>query len=161
MRLFIESHEAMLLSATSEVYAMDIDSVASGVSFVTALLVLCASIILPLLAFKVFWRYRNSFNPDKKFMLMEFIADLRNAKAARAYMTVLLIRRIVFVILVIFLIESPREFIYIVIIGNLYQFNLLVSQLAYILTLIFIRPFENIVNNIIEMVNELFLCVIL
>ena len=157
MRLFIESHEAMLLSATSEVYVMEINSVASCVSFITALLVLFASIVLPILAFKVFWRYRKNFNPEKKFILMEFIADLRNAKAARIYMAVLLIRRIVFVILVIFLIESPREFIYIVIISNFLIPNIIASQLSYILTLIFIRPFENIVNNIIEMVNELFL----
>ena len=162
MRLFIESHEAMLLSATSEVYSMDFSSAARIISFGTAIVVLSAGIILPGLAFYVFWKYRKGFDPEKKFVFMEFLADLRNAKVARIYMSVLLIRRIVFVILVIFLIESPREFIYIVIISKpLFDFTVLASQLTYLITIITIRPFESAINNIIEVVNELFLVVII
>ena len=102
----------MLLSATSEVYGVDLSSGSKIVSYIIAIFVLIASITLPVLAFYVFWKYRNNYDPEKRFILMEFIADLRNAKVARIYMAVLLVRRIIFVVLVIFLIESPREFIY-------------------------------------------------
>lgn len=86
IRLFIEAHETMLLSATSEVYAFELNTVAQITSFILAGVILLMSIILPGLAFYVFYQYRESFNPDKKFILMEFLADLKNAKAARIYM---------------------------------------------------------------------------
>lgn len=123
MRLFIEAHEAMLLSASSEIYLFELNSFPEKVSFAIAIGVLLASIALPALAFYVFWKKRNNYDPEKKFVLMEFLADLRNAKAARIYMVVLLIRRVIFVVLIIFFIDSPREFIYIVILGKEFVIN--------------------------------------
>ena len=161
MRLFIEAHEAMLLSASSEIYLFELNSFPEKVSFAIAIGVLLASIALPALAFYVFWKQRNNYDPEKKFVLMEFLADLRNAKAARMYMTVLLIRRVIFIVLIIFFIEFPREFIYIVILGKEFVINFLVSQFIYVTSLLIIRPFDNIINNIIEFINEAFLFVII
>ena len=65
MRLFIESHESMLLTATSELYSCDLHSFASYVSYLIAVEVFIASILLPVMAFYVFMKYRENFQPDK------------------------------------------------------------------------------------------------
>ena len=81
-------------------------------------------LFLPVLAFYVFWKHRHNFDSKKKFVLMEFFADLRNIKVARVNITLLLVRRVIFVCLVIFFINFPREFLYTVIIDKLYSVNL-------------------------------------
>ena len=161
MRLFIESHEAMLLSATNEIYLMDLKDFSDVFSLIVAFVILGFSIAMPIIAFYCFFVNRHNFDPEKKFFFMEFFADLRNAKIARLYMTLLLTRRIVFVSFVIFLPNAPRELTYTVLLGKVYSIIVhLVSQIGYILALLLLRPFDSVVNNIIEMVNELFLLIV-
>ncbi|CAI2369754.1 unnamed protein product [Moneuplotes crassus] len=152
MRLLIESHEALMLSSCSEIYEWELNTFSSYVSMVGAIFILIVSLLLPFLSFYAFWRYRHHFDPDKKFILMEFLSDLRNAKVARIYMTLMLVRRIIFVCVVIFLIEIPREFIYSI---------LIITQFAYMVILAIIRPFDNVINNILEFINEVFLFIVI
>lgn len=160
MRLMIESHEAMLLSATSEIKLMEINATSDVFSIVIAFAVFGLSLAMPAIAFYSFFVNRHNFDPERKFFFMEFFADLRNAKIARLYMTLLLSRRILFVILIIFFPSAPRELTYTIILGILHNLPYLVSQFLYISALLVMRPFDTNMNNIIEIVNELFLFIV-
>jgi len=97
LRLFIETHESMLLSATSEIKTMRFSEASHFISLIFTLAFLAFSIILPILAFFQFWKRRNHYDSKTKFYFMEFFADLRNSKYARMYMPMLLTRRVIFV----------------------------------------------------------------
>jgi len=118
LRIFIEAHEAMLLSATSEIYHKDVEEIEFFFSYIIACAVFILSIALPIISFYLYLKYRKQFDPNKKFFFMEFFADIRNISIARLYMTLLLTRRIVFVSVIIFLDFSPREFQYSLIISK-------------------------------------------
>ena len=122
LRLFIEAHESMLLSATSEIYSLDFSDLGHISSFMVALLVFTISLILPTLSFYFYWVHRNDYDPDAKFFFMEFFLDLRNADLARLYTTIMLTRRIIFVTLIILFQFFPREYTYMILIGNCYSF---------------------------------------
>jgi len=123
LRLFIEAHESMLLSATSEIYEKDVEEIEFLFSYFAACGVFLISIALPIISFYCYLKYRKTFDPDHKFFFMEFFADIRNASIARLYMTLLLTRRIVFVSVIIFLDVAPREF----------QYPLIISKFPFII----------------------------
>ena len=123
LRLFIEAHESMLLSSTSEIYDIEVGDDAAIISFIIAWIVFLICIIIPVLAVYYYWVHRNDFDPEAKFVFMEFFADVRNASLARLYMAAMLIRRTAFVFIVIFLIEAPRTFIYVLILSKLYLYT--------------------------------------
>ena len=112
MRLIIEAHESLLLSSTSEINLLDFPKLSDIVSFFFAWFVLLFSISLPILAFYYFWIKRHKYDPDSKFFFMEFFADIRFSKYARLYMSLMLTRRVVFVLIVIFLSNTNRYFVF-------------------------------------------------
>lgn len=116
--------------------------------------------MLPLIAFYAYFKYRFEYDPKKKFLLMEYFADIRNWSVARLYTALLLSRRLIFVSLIIFLPDAPREVIYSTLLGNPKRFIILAIQAGYIVSLIILRPFENLTNNLIDIVNEFFLTAI-
>ena len=97
LRIFIEAHESMLISATSEIDSLEFPGTSEYFSFVIAWAVFGISILLPITGFYYFWTKRNNYDPKKKFFFMEFFVDLRNRRYARLYLPVLLLRRIIFV----------------------------------------------------------------
>ena len=93
LRLLIEAHEAMLLSATSEINELNIGSPENTVSFIFACGLLLICLILPIVAIYLWFTHKNNFDPEDKFFFMEFFADVRNKSISRLYMGLLLGRR--------------------------------------------------------------------
>ena len=118
LRLFIEAHESMLLSATNEINEKSVGGTEFTISYLLACGIFLLSIILPIIAFYWYLKNRKNYDPKEKFFFMEFFTDLRNASTARLYMSLLLTRRILLVIIIIFFGFSPREFQYPLIIGK-------------------------------------------
>jgi hypothetical protein len=79
--------------------------------------------------------------------LDEFSSGLKRKRSARFYSTFLLLRRTIFVIWLLF--------------GNRFDPFIIVSvmlifQILYVVALFLIRPFEQMQNNIVECLNEVF-----
>ncbi len=128
VRLLLEAHETMTISSTVEIKQLQTSTTASFISQIISWLFLIFSLTLPTVALYLFYQNRKNFDPKKKFMLMEFFADVRNNKWARLYPSILLLRRLLFVVVIVFLPgEISRFIVYLVIIG---------IQLAYILLLV-------------------------
>jgi len=62
---------------------------------------------------------------------MEFFADIREKSQARLYMSVMLTRRTLFVLIIIFGIEAPRHLIYSLLLGRTFIIINLVFQIIY------------------------------
>ena len=112
LRLFIEAHETMLLSSTSEINEAKLTQSGSIISFIFACGILLICILLPIIALYLYFTHRNNFDPKKKFFFMEFFTDLRNKSISRLYMGLLLGRRVLLVCIIIFLTTAPRELVY-------------------------------------------------
>lgn len=117
LRLFMEAHENLLLSWVSELYHFSPDSFGRIVSFLIALEIFMISLILPILAFYAFYITQNG-KKEEKFLLMEFLSDLRDARRARIYMTWMTVRRILFIVVILFMINTPRTLIYTLLISK-------------------------------------------
>ncbi|CAI2365377.1 unnamed protein product [Moneuplotes crassus] len=148
-RLLLEAHETMVISSALEIREFDSSSASAIISHLISWVFLLLCLIIPTFALYLFYTHRNRYDPDKKTPTMEFFEGLKNNKWSRFYSFLLLFRRVLFVLIVIFMTDNVhRAYIYSI---------LLVSQLAYFGTLIYLRPFEEMQDNIIELVNELFL----
>lgn len=112
LRLFIETHELFLLSSTAEIKIGDASTISALLSLIFAWIMLVVCIVLPCLAFYCFWCYRKQFDPDRKFVFMEFFADLKNNKFARLYSFALLTRRAGFIIVIVFWATEAQEFVF-------------------------------------------------
>ncbi|CAI2371551.1 unnamed protein product [Moneuplotes crassus] len=148
-RLLLEAHETMVISSALEIREFDTSSASIFLSHLISWVFLLLCLIIPTFALYLFYTHRNQYDPEKKTPTMEFFEGLKNNKWARFYSFLLLFRRVLFVLIVIFMSRNVhRAYIYSI---------LLVAQLAYFGTLIYLRPFEELQDNIIELVNELFL----
>jgi hypothetical protein len=68
---------------------------------------------ITLIAFVVYFKERTNHDPDREFILMEMLADIKDTKWARLYTFMLLARRTIFILVIIFLIaEINRTVIY-------------------------------------------------
>ncbi|CAI2375096.1 unnamed protein product [Moneuplotes crassus] len=148
-RLLLEAHENMIISSSFEIKEFDTSSASKTISHLISWTFLLLCLIIPTFALYLFYNHRKEYDPEKKTPTMEFFAGLRNTKWARFYSFLLLFRRVLFVLVVIFMSGNVhRAYIYSI---------LLTCQVAYFGHLIYLRPFEELQDNIIELVNELFL----
>ena len=121
------------------------------ISFVFSIFLLCFClwIILFVSCFS-YSSYEVSKNSHNKFG--EIFYGLKVQRKARLYLPILLTRRAIFVILLMTLI-SIESWILISILSFI--------QLFYFVFIIILRPFESIKDNIIEISNEIFYCILL
>ena len=77
----------------------------------------------------------------------ELYAGLRNTTWARVYLTFQLMRRILFVVLLITLAQVSSSAI---------TWTISSLQIIYLIMLLILRPFEGLNDNIIEIINEVF-----
>ena len=80
------------------------------------------------------------------FKLNEFNSGLKTVKKTRFYTPMIIFRRYFFVIWLILLSSAP---------SILLVSGMIIFQICYIIILIYMRPFEDPINNFIECLNEL------
>ena len=147
VRLLMESNQMMILASSSEMYTFDDTTLAGLVSLLIAFTVFCITLIFFITSLFYFYKFRNGLDPKKKFIFQEFFLGLKNKRWARFFTPAMLGRRFILVWTIIFLTHLPRQLIFSII---------LIFQLLYWSCLVFIRPFEQVVDNIIEILNESF-----
>ena len=117
-----------------------------------ALTLILACVILPVIAVISYLKFLELNIPQEMFVLSEFYSGVRDTKFALTYTSAVLIRRSLFVTILMFLSWVPIHVFYPV---------LLIIQIIYMMQVIIIRHFKQASANIIEIVNEIILFVVM
>jgi hypothetical protein len=148
-RLLLEAHQSFLMSGVYEMNAFVTDTPAAIVSLSIAGVFVFLSLFLVVKAFHMLYKHWSDFDSNEDFFFMEYYADIRESKWARCYTSALLTRRLMFVIVILLWGFFGKDVILII---------LLTIQVIYTAQLLIIRPFLELENNIVEIVNEMFYC---
>ena len=146
IRTVIESYQFLLVSSVSEINSFNVKSSSHISSLVVAFLILIVWIVFAVIAF-VLASASNPKSNNEHNKLGELYAGLKNTVWARFYLALQLLRRIIFVSLLITL--APISSIAIV-------WAISCLQIVYLIVLIILRPFEELKDNLIEIINEVF-----
>ena len=146
IRNTLEMSQFILISSINEIYENNTDDSYRLISFVfSILMVLIFVLMIGLIQYLTFSSY--SLNENEHNKLEEFFRGLQFDEKHKFYITVLLLRRLVFIVLLITWVSiSSRALIGI----------LSLIQLGYSIYLSFIRPYKNLKENLIEIFNEFY-----
>lgn len=143
IRFLLEAFQYLLLTTVFEMKIFDITGIKWIVSLFCGTLLFGFTIVFFFLAIT---EARKPFDTqEKKSRFGEFNAGLKERKMVRIYTPMLLLRRYFFIIWLVLLIRHDPVLII---------SGMITIQLTYLATLIFVRPFQDAVNNIIEVMNE-------
>ena len=146
IRFALELNQILLISSYSEIYLFSLSSSLKIISLIIAFLILflCLGfIVIPI--YLTFSSYKLEENEHNK--LGDFFIGLKCQKKYRFYITLLLVRRLVFVTSLICLVSVNSK----VLIGTLSFL-----QTIYIGYIAIVRPFKEIKANLIEIMNEIY-----
>ena len=149
IRIILKTNQYILVSWVSEIYKFNVSGTKRVVSIITAFLFLALWIIMIIVTtlFALFQDYRQYDEPGKRNKFAHIFNGISKNKKSRIYIVFVQLKRIIFVVLVI-TIEPVSSILVISLLAGL--------QLIYLGVLIFIRPFELIKCNIIEIINEIY-----
>ena len=151
IRYIFEMNQFILISSVYEIFNLKLSQPLEIVSFIFALLILVACIALILFVlFLSFSKYEVVEGKHNK--LGEIFSGVKMQKKHKFFVVALLIRRALFVVLLITLESVPSR----ALIGVLSSL-----QLGYLVLLSFIRPFDEVKCNIIEIMNEVYFLALL
>jgi hypothetical protein len=147
VRLFLEANQTFLLASLSEISQLIVSPTASMVSLCIAVVFALFSFSLCLKTYYVTYKDLKDFDPNYKFLFMEYYAGLKESRWTRFYTPILLTRKLLFIVVILLLQFLGRDSTFIL---------LIVIQAGYIFQLVILRPFRQIESNIIEVTNEAF-----
>ena len=151
IRYILEMNQYMLISSINEIFNFDTSTSLRIISVCFAFLILSFWLSLIVLTSKLtFSAYESIEGGHNK--IGEFFNGVKMEKKSKLYVVVLLIRRFVYVFLLISLV-SIQSWILISVLSIL--------QFGYALFIIILRPFKEIRCNLIEILNELYFIVLL
>ena len=142
----LEMSQFILISSVNEIYQWNITDCYRLLSFLfSTSMILLFMLIVILILYLTFSAYR--LNEREHNLLEEFFRGIQQNKIHKFYVTLLLLRRFLFVILLItWLFISSRVIITV----------LFIIQVLYILNLSYLRPYEVTKGNLIEILNEIY-----
>ena len=151
IRYIFQTTQYVLISWINEMYSFTPSDSKRIISILFSILVswLCLYLIICVLLLSLS-SYEVIKNKHNK--VGEIFSGVKMEKKSKLYVSILLIRRAIFVILLITL-QSIQSWILVTTIGIL--------QIWYLIYIIILRPFEEKRNNIIEIVNEIFFSILL
>ena len=146
IRNTLELSQFILISSINEIYESNTEDSYRLISFVfSILMVLIFALMIGLIQYLTFSSYSLNENDHNK--LEEFFRWLQFEGKHKFYTTVLLLRRLVFIVLLITLVSiSSRVLVAI----------LSFIQVGYVIYLSYIRPYKNSKENLIEILNEFY-----
>ena len=146
IRNTLELSQFILISSINEIYESNTKDSYRLISFAfSILMVLIFVLMIGLIQYLTFSSY--SLNENEHNKLEEFFRGLQFDGKHKFYITVLLLRRLVFIVLLITWVSiSSRALIVI----------LSLIQLGYVVYLSCIRPYKNLKENLIEILNEFY-----
>ena len=149
IRIILKTNQYILISWVSEIYFFNVSGTKRIISIAIAFLSLVAWIVMiaTVIFFAWFQDYHQYNDPDKRNKFAHIFSGVSQNSKSRLYIVLVQLRRAIFVVLLIVL-EPVSSILVISILVGL--------QLIYLWALIFIRPFELVKWNIIEIANEIY-----
>ncbi|CAI2379909.1 unnamed protein product [Moneuplotes crassus] len=149
IRNFIEGFLFVLLSVSSEIYAMNLSSTVAKVSFGICMFLCVCLIVFYFMSFVMYKACFSEINRSKYWYSTEFFSGIRDAKAAKLYCIMFLTLRIFIVSVII-----PAQEL-----ASVYKAILfIIPNLCYAVFLCLVRPLQEIKDNIIEGINQVIFC---
>ena len=150
IRIILKTNQFILTSWISEIYHFNFDGSKRKASIVIAFLTLIAWIILIIVTIVLAVSksvFSNSESPEKRSKFAHLFNGVSLNRKSRLYAPLLQLRRAIFVTLLITI--GP--------ISSILVISILVGlEVVYLGLLIFIRPFELVKCNIIEIISEMY-----
>ena len=148
IRNILELSQFILISSINEIYESNTEDSYRLISFAFSILILLIFILMiALIQYLTFSSY--SLNENEHNKLEEFFRGLQFDGKHKFYTTVLLLRRLIFIVLLITWVSiSSRTLIVI----------LSLIQIGYVVYLSYIRPYKDSKGNLIEILNEFYFC---
>ena len=151
IRNILEMSQFIFISSLNEIYQHKTSNYLKWISFIFSILMIALYIIFSILInYLALSSYR--LNEYAHNMLEEFFRGLRASNKSKFYAFVLLMRRFIFIIMLINL-ESFSS--------KLLISLLLVIQVIYLWYIALTRPYEQVKCNIIEILNEVYFSILL
>ena len=151
IRYMLEMNQYILISSLHEIINFHSSNTLKVVSLVFSILILCLCIsIIVFVLYLSLSSYEAIEESHNK--LGEFFNGIKMQKKFKLYSSILLIRRFVFIILLLSLV-SIKSWMLVGILS--------IIQFFYVIWIIVLRPFSETKGNIIEIINELFFIVLL
>ena len=146
IRTGLQMSQFILISSVNEIYQWDTTDSYRLFSFVFSIsMILIFVLVAIFVLYLTFSTYR--LNEREHNLLEEFFRGIQQNKRHKFYVTLLLLRRFLFVILLItWLFISSRILIIV----------LSIIEVLYILNLSYLRPYEETKGNLIEILNEIY-----
>ena len=148
LRLLLEMFILLLLASMSEIYLLDTSSAPSGISLFIAFCIFLFCIIM----IGVALIYSQIYKESNHEHLKEFYSLYRDEPRYRVCSPIELWRRFLIIWVVIFLNRFNRDFCFILI----YTF-----QCLYTLFIILRRPYKNLKDSVVEIINQVFYIVLI
>lgn len=145
IRMVIESYQLMLLSSIFELYLFDLSNDSQVASFWFAGVIVVFWLGMFLLSI-------YDFKTQKYRCLSEFTSGIKNSKASKIFTSMYLLRKLLLIIWVVTSYNCDSTIIAAV---------ATIVQALYMVILIFLRPFEEFQNNMIEILNEVIFTIVL
>ena len=150
IRLIMSMNQFILISSVSEIYHFNTFGYKRIISLVFANIVLILMILLIwIITFLVYFQKEIE---GKRNKFSQFFDGITNKTSSKIYIVFILIRRFVYVIILITV--APKSSLITI-------WIILILQLIFIILLIFKRPYSDMKSNIIEVINEIYFFVIL
>ena len=151
IRYILELSQFFMVSSISEIYSFDTSGYLKIISVVFAIIVLAFFAIVTVFLFLfAFSSYKEIEGEHNK--LSELISGLKPNRKERFYVAILMTRRLIFIMVLIFSYSFSSQ----IVIGMLIAF-----QAPYLIYIFLIRPFKEMDTTIIELANELIFIVLL
>ena len=146
IRNWLEMSQFILVSSVNEIYLWNMTDFYRLLSFIFSItMIIIFVLVVILVLYLTFSAYR--LNEGEHNLLEEFFRGIKQNKAHKFYVTLILLRRFWFVILLItWLFISSRVLTII----------LSIIQVLYIWNLSYLRPYEETKGNFIEILNEIY-----
>jgi hypothetical protein len=141
IRVTIVVFQVLLLSSLSEIYAFETHDTGSVLSLIIAFGIFSAC--LAFLGFFTIHFAKSSNDSSKTYD--ELYRGLKDNKASKSYDLVSLSRKTLLIFIIVFIQEADPEVIVAL---------MCVTQLVFLVWLCYLRPFKELQNNIVEIVNE-------
>ena len=148
IRLFMQSSQFIMIWSISEMYFWYDNGTYKILSIIASIIVCILLWLLIGLSAYNFHRFNSIRDPKSNFYLKEFTVGLKPKKKAWVFPLFILLRRAIFVIILIWGNTSLNH--------NWIISLMIVVQLVYFITIVLIRPNEDAKNNFIEITNEMY-----
>ena len=146
IRNSLEMSQFLLISSFNEIYYFNISDSYRLFSFLFSILIILLFVLMVgLVLYLTLSSYKINKNEHNK--LEEFFRGLKLDKKHKIYTTVLLTRRLIFVVLLI---------TWVFILSRILVILLSIIQTLYIVYISYLRPYEESKGNLIEILNEIY-----